>query len=238
MHSRMPEEKGLGSKLLGLFVETDKGQETPADGSEAVEKSPADIVAELANAGTGKKSPPAAAKVPGATAVTAAAPAPLPPMPKPTGPVPEVTVDFDAVFKGAGMDAAELDRVRKAEELLKSLPEATPQDVKRQIVEASLKAFGFETAKIVQAAQNQQKALDTYVNVNGKQTATAITNAQKEIATLEDKIISLKVEIEKKTATLAGVTNAAEARKVQVARVLEFFNGAPAPAAVSPKPQG
>ena len=231
----MPEEKGLGSKLLGLFVESGKTEETPAEGQAAVEKSPADIVAELANMSGGKKG---AGGAPVAAKAGAPAAAPLS-IPKPTGPIPEVTVDFDAVFKGAGMDAAELDRVRKAEELLKSLPEATPQDIKRQIVEASLKAFGFETAKIVAAAQNQQKALDTYVTVNGKQTATAITNAQKEIATLDDKIISLKADIEKKTAMLAGVTTAAETRKVQIGKVLEFFQGAgSAPAAASPKTQG
>lgn len=231
----MPEEKGLGSKLLGLFVESGNTEETPAEGQAAVEKSPADIVAELANMSAGKKSGGGA---PVAAKAGAPAAAPLS-IPKPTGPIPEVTVDFDAVFKGAGMDAAELDRVRKAEELLKSLPEATPQDIKRQIVEASLKAFGFETAKIVAAAQNQQKALDTYVTVNGKQTATAITNAQKEIATLDDKIISLKADIEKKTAMLAGVTTAAETRKVQIGKVLEFFQGAgSAPVAASPKTQG
>ncbi len=231
----MPEEKGLGSKLLGLFVESGNTEETPAEGQAAVEKSPADIVAELANMSGGKKG---AGGAPVAAKAGAPAAAPLS-IPKPTGPIPEVTVDFDAVFKGAGMDAAELDRVRKAEELLKSLPEATPQDIKRQIVEASLKAFGFETAKIVAAAQNQQKALDTYVTVNGKQTATAITNAQKEIATLDDKIISLKADIEKKTAMLAGVTTAAETRKVQIGKVLEFFQGAgSAPAAASPKTHG
>lgn len=235
----MPEEKGLGSKILGLFVETDRkdGEEagTPAEGTAAVsagEKSAADLVAELAGQSAPKKAGPAM----GAAGPGAAPPAPpRPELPRPTGPVTPAQVDFDAVFKGAGMDSAELDRVRKAEALLKSLPESTPQDVKRQIVEASLKAFGFEVAKIVGAAQNQLKALETYVRLNEQQTAKAITDAQAKIAELEDKIIGLRADITKKTEQLASVSAAADTRKGEVSRVLDFF-GAPAGPPAAPKP--
>lgn len=231
----MPEEKGLGSKLLGLFVETKDG--TPAEGTEAVEragegdgeKSAADIVAELAGQSAPKKGAPPAHSM-GGGVPPPARPAMSVPMP-PAGSVAPANVDFDAVFKGAGMDTAELDRVRKAEELLKGLPEATPVEVKRQIVEASLKAFGFDIAKIILAAQNQLKAVDTYVRVNETQTAKAITDAQAQIAQLEDKVISLKADITKKTETLAAVGAAAESRKAQVHRVLEFFQ---APAVAAP----
>lgn len=228
----MPEEKGLGSKILGLFVESDSKDGTPAEGTEAVspsgEKSAAELVAELAGQTVPKK---------GAPVGHAAPPPPVarPAIPAPTGPVTPAKVDFDAVFKGAGMDAAELDRVRKAEELLKSLPEGTPQDVKRQIVEASLKAFGFELSKIVGAAQNQLKALETYVRLNEQQTAKAITDAQTQIAQLEEKIIGLRADITKKTEQLASVSAAADSRKGEVHRVLDFF-GAPAAPPAAPKP--
>ncbi|MEW5739968.1 MAG: hypothetical protein AB1938_13635 [Myxococcota bacterium] len=231
----MPEEKGLGSKILGLFVETEGKDGTPAEGTEAVskesgeggEKSAAELVAELAGQSAPRKGP----------APAMGAPPPRPAIPAPTGPVTPAKVDFDAVFKGAGMDAAELDRVRKAEELLKSLPESTPQDVKRQIVEASLKAFGFEVGKIVGAAQNQLKALETYVRLNEQQTAKAITDAQAQIAQLEDKIIGLKADITKKTETLASVSAAADTRKGEVHRVLDFFGaGAAPPPPGAPKP--
>lgn len=228
----MPEDKGLGSKILGLFVESDQDG-TPAEGTAAVEpsgeKSAAELVAELAGQTAPKK---------GAAPATHAAPPPpsaRPAIPAPTGPVTPAKVDFDAVFKGAGMDASELDRVRKAEELLKSLPDSTPQEVKRQIVEASLKAFGFEIAKIVGAAQNQLKALETYVRLNEQQTAKAITDAQTQIAQLEDKIIGLRADITKKTEQLASVSAAADSRKGEVHRVLEFF-GAPAAPPATPKP--
>jgi cell division protein FtsB len=152
-------------------------------------------------------------------------------MAAPSGPVTPAQVDFDAVFKTAGMDLADLDRVRKAEELLKGLPEATPVEVKRQIVEASLKAFGFDVAKIIGAAQNQLKALDTYVRLNEQQTAKGITDAQAQIAQLEDKVISLRADINKRTDQLASIAAAAEGRKGQVHSVLQFFTAPGAPAA-------
>src|SRR5689334_17455372 len=126
-------EKGLGSKFLGLFVEKEDG--APA------EKNAADEIAELAKQ---SGAPPPSAQ-------------PAPPAPGPALKMPATaSTDFDAVFRDAGMDMGELDRVKKAEELLKGLPESTPQDVKRQIVEASLKAFGFDTATIVTASNNQK----------------------------------------------------------------------------------
>ena len=213
----MAEEKGLGSKLLGLFVESpDKDKDEGAGEVPDGEKSAADIVAELAGGTAPKKG---AAPAP-------AAPRPAPPVtsvPKPAGSVAPATVDFDAVFKNAGVDGAELDRVRKAEELLKALPESTPAEIKRQIVEASLKAFAIDISKIGVAAQNQLKALDTFVRINEQQTAKGITDAQTQIAQLEDKIITLRADIEKRTTTLAATAAAADVRKDQVRKVLEFF---------------
>src|SRR4051812_12879983 len=139
-------EKGLGSKIKGLFFETDGESEQAPEGADP--KSAADLVAELAK----QSGPPKPAEPPPPNLNTQ----------KMTSGV-GAPADFDTIFKDAGMDVAELDRVKKAEELLKGLPEATPQDVKRQIVEASLKAFGFELDKIVGAANNQKRALDTYV---------------------------------------------------------------------------
>jgi phage I-like protein len=210
-------EKGFGSKLKGLFFESD---EKPADEN----KSPADLVAELA-AQSGAR--------------PAAAPPPEPPPPnlntQKMATAAGAPTDFDAIFKDAGMDAAELDRVKKAEELLKGLPESTPQEVKRQIVEASLKAFGFELEKIVAAANNQKRALDTYVRVNEQVTAKAITEAEGQIKGLHEKIAALKLDIEKRTRHLASLSEAATNRKTQVQKVIEFFER-PGGAPVAPKP--
>jgi hypothetical protein len=218
-------EKGLGSKIKGLFFESEDGGE---EAKPAGNKSAADLVAELAAQSGGAK--------PGAPG--AAATPPPPPMPnlktdKLASSV-GAPADFDVIFKDAGMDVAELDRVKKAEELLRGLPEETPQAVKRQIVEASLKAFGFELDKIVSAANNQKRALDTYVRVNEQATAKAITDAEVQIKALHDKVAALKADIEKRTAHLKSLSESAASRKTQVQKVIEFFEGPKA----APKPPG
>ena len=217
---RMAEnEKGFGSKLKGLFFESEEGGAQPAG-----EKSPADLVAELAAQSGAKPQQPAPPEPPPPNLNTQK-------MASGVG----APTDFDAIFKDAGMDTAELDRVKKAEELLKGLPESTPQDVKRQIVEASLKAFGFELEKIVSAANNQKRALDTYVRVNEQVTAKAITEAEAQIKGLHEKIASLKVDIEKRTKHLASLSEAATNRKAQVQKVIEFFER-PGGGPVAPQP--
>lgn len=232
----MPDDKSLGSKLLGVFFESDPKDATPAEGTEAVPgapKSAAEIVAELA--GTAAPRPVPAARTTAAPPPRAAPPAAASaPAPVSTlGPLPAAEpaqVDFDEVFRKVGMDVAELDRVRKAEELLKGLPEGTPQEIKRQIVEAALKAFGFDTAKIVTSAQGQQKALETWVRLNEQQTEKALADAKAKIAQLEDQVIGLRADIEKKKLNLAGLSAAAQGRAAQVSRVLEFFRGSQPPA--------
>lgn len=207
----MSEQKGLGSKLLGIFVETEG---KPAEG-----KSAADEIAELAGKVNAGAKPPA-------KTVPAPLAEPLPPnlklQPAPASAT-AATLDFDAIFKDAGMDVAELDRVKKAQELLKTLPEATPQPVKKQIVEASLKAFGFEIEKIIQGAQNQKRALDAYLKVNESATAKSITDAEAQIKSLNDKIAALRTDIEKRTAQLGSLSTATQARKSEVQRVIDFF---------------
>ncbi len=207
----MAEQKGLGSKFIGLFVEREDGAEVGTDAAAESGKTPAELVAELAGQTGAPPGPALNLKLDKITAPAAGAP-----------------IDFDAIFREAGMDAAELDRVKKAEELLKGLPEATPQPVKKQIVEASLRAFGFEIEKIIQAAQNQKRALDTYVKVNETATAKAVTDAEAEIRALNEKIARAKGDIEKRTASLVALSGAAKARKDQVHRVLEFFQVPPA----------
>jgi hypothetical protein len=210
----MSEQKGLGKKFLGIFVESDGSEsDAPSEETEGAAKTAAEEVAELAaRSGARPKD-----------AVT------MPPMVAGAS----TSQDFEAVFRQAGMDPAELDRVKKAEQLLESLPEGTPVAVKRQIVEASLKAFGFEVEKIVVAAQNQGKALEAYVRANEAGTAKAIADAEKQIREHTERIAALRADIEKKTQGLSGLVASTQSRKAQVQRVLEFFA---APASSPAKP--
>src|SRR4051812_29093078 len=61
-------------------------------------------------------------------------------------------VDFPSVFRKAGIKEEEIDRVNKALALLDQLPAETPQAVKKQIVETSLKAFGVPIESIIETA--------------------------------------------------------------------------------------
>jgi len=227
----MSEQKGFGSKLLGIFVETDEDVRKEEQEDEVLptgggNKSAADLVAELASAG---------AAVPGGRRGTAASAAvesadPLPslrPDKLPAAVAPGAPLDFEAIFRELGMDPDELDRVRKAEELLKSLPDATPQPVKKQIVEASLKAFGFDLGKIAQAALNKRKALETYVRVNETTTAKAVQDAEAQVQALNEKIASLRADIQKRTQSLTQISVAVEERKKDVQKIIEFFQSSP-----------
>jgi hypothetical protein len=211
----MAEQKGIGSKILGIFVETGEPKADDADSLTDSGKSAAEMVAELAQSSAPRAAPPGPA-APG-----------LPPsnlrLDKMAAPAAGGPTDFDAIFRDAGMDAAELDRVKKAEELLKTLPESTPEPVKRQIVEASLKAFGFELDKITLAAHNQTRALDAFVKVHESATAKAITDAQAEIQALNEKITALRGDIDKRTSQLSSLSAQAQTRKAQVQKVIDFF---------------
>ncbi len=218
----MAEPKGIGKKLLGLFVENPdaKSDEEDAGSSEGGQKSAADLVAELANA-----TAPA-----GARAAPPAVPSNLK-LDKMAAPVAGAKINFDEIFTQGGLDPAGLERVTKAETLLKGLPEATPHDIKKQIVEASLKAFGIDVVTIIQATTTQLQALDTFVRINSEQTAKGISAAEEQIKQHNEKIAALRADIEKRTGLLAQTTNAATARKSEVQRVLDFFGAATPPKA-------
>ncbi len=212
----MAEPKGIGKKILGVFFETPEGEGEAAPSEEG--KSAADMVAELANASGA-----------GLDATEGVAPPPPPPnlkldkMGAAAPAEPGGKINFDDIFTQGGLDPAGLEKVNKAETLLKGLPEATPLDVKKQIVEASLKAFGIDIVTIIQATNTQLQALDLFVKVNSEQTAKAITGAEEQIKQHNDKIAALRADIDKRTAQLASTTNAATARKTEVQRVLDFF---------------
>jgi hypothetical protein len=207
------EKKGIGSKLLGIFVES--GGASPPEGepgadeisSDDAELSPAEQVARLA----GQSRKAAGGAQPPTPELKVSAPA------QPGGPV-----DFQALFKEV-MSAEDLDRVTKAEELVKSLPDGTPQPVKKQIVETSLKVFGFEVSKIVQAVQLQKSALDAYVRASQVKTAESTAAATAEIKTLQEKIAQLQASIEKRTQGHQTLASTVEERKVGVQKVLDFF---------------
>ncbi|MGC4117483.1 MAG: hypothetical protein QM765_23575 [Myxococcales bacterium] len=244
--------ESFGSKILGTFFERKEAPKSDEEATkEALEtngKSPSELMDELVKASDPTASPAASAPaatapVPapavsgpkvthfpaiGSGASVPAAPNPMPaPAATPEAPEPPkvapANINFEAIFRDAGMDVMELDRVKKAEELLKNLPPETPLALQKTIVETSLKAFGIELAKIVTASQNQKKAIDTYVKVNDAASQKAVQEAEAQIKSLTDKIAALKADIEKRQLGHAGLVAAAQLRKGQIEKILEFF---------------
>jgi hypothetical protein len=202
-------EKGWGKTVLGWFVvEEGASQRQPAaTSSESEGRAPADAADAL-------------------IAKYAAEPAPAPPPVELRGPLPPVVdgaVDFDQVFELGGVDAGERDRVTKARDLLRSLPAETPVLVKKQIVEASLKAFGVPTEKIIEAAVQEMEALEAFIRKGQQETQDILSQGTARIAELEAQIAEVKSAMHISVGQQEARTVGANKKKLEVQEVLEFF---------------
>ena len=124
----MSDRKGWGSTVLGWFV--------VREGGDATAPHPADQSADELIARYAKDAPAAPAAPP--SPVQLAGDLPLP--------AAGGAADFPAVYRAAGVSDEEQGRIDKALTLLATLPAETPKEIKRQIVESSLKAFGYPAA--------------------------------------------------------------------------------------------
>ncbi len=133
------------------------------------------------------------------------------------------TVDFDGVFAAAGLSDEDRGRVTKAVELLGSLPPDTPTPVKKQIVEASLKAFGVPIDEIIEAGVSEIQALEGYIRAGAGDTQQVLADAEKRITLYEDEIRQLRRIMEQRVAEQQAVVKACNDKKLSVQQVLEFF---------------
>jgi hypothetical protein len=209
----MSEKKGWGSSVMGLFVVRD------------------DANAESASAPAGEPAADAAAS-PDLAAPSPAAGADFVKAPPAA---PGGRVDFPAVYEAAGIDADEQARVAKAAELLHALPPGTA--AAKQIVEASLKAFGVPLEKIIEAGEKEIRALAAYVATGAADTRQVLAESQQRIAQYEQEIQRIRQVMDERVAEQQGVERTCDEGKLEVARVLEFFGHSPAaPAAAAPPP--
>ncbi|HEY3381749.1 MAG TPA: hypothetical protein VGK32_08270 [Vicinamibacterales bacterium] len=197
----MTDKKNWGSTVLGWFIVQDgEPAETTAAASSGAADADASVIA------------------------SAAAEQPAPVFFKNEPPAPKGgDVAFDEVFDAAGIDAVERERVGKARDLLGSLPAETPVPVKKQIVEASLKAFGVPIDNIIEAGVAEIQALEGYIRKNAGDTERVLEESNHRIAQFEDEIKKLKTRMEEQVTQQQGVTVACNARKLDIQRVLEFF---------------
>ncbi len=197
----MSDKKSWGSTVLGWFIVQD----------ESPDAAPAQPVSPAADAD--------------AAVIAAAAAAPTPTIfeKEPPAPAGDGQVAFDEVFGAAGVDESERERVAKAQQLLASLPADTPIAVKKQIVEASLKAFGVPIDNIIEAGVAEIQALEAYIRKNAADTQQLLQEATSRIAQFEEEVRKLRSKMEQQVQQQQGIASACNNRKLDIQKVLEFF---------------
>lgn len=207
MESRveMSEGKGWGKTVMGWFVVQDEsGQTASGDfGSPTIDASALEQP-EVAHADSGLADMPQVFQ-------------------KEVPPAPGGVVDFDAVFEAAGIEAAERERVGKSVDLLKSLPADTDPNVKRQIVGASLKAFGVEIDKIIETGVEQIQALEAYIREEAAKTAKMGEEVDTLVKDYEQKIAEARSLIQTKVSEQQALMKHCNGKKLEVQQILEFF---------------
>jgi hypothetical protein len=138
-------------------------------------------------------------------------------------PAPGGQVDFEGVFDAAGIDSEERERMARAGDLLAGLPAETPVAVRKQIVEASLTAFGVPIDKIIETGVEQIQALEGYIRAGAGDTQTLLAESARRIAQHEEEIRRIRQVMDERVREQQAVTAACNARKLEVQRVLEFF---------------
>lgn len=235
-------KKGLGGALLDLFVVREEGDaEQPA----AAETAPAtgtaggdaavvdDLIARYAkgDGGSGRARstrPPAASKSPAveppaavenpATAVPVDAPSA-----EPAPPVPQVDIDVETVLRKAGLSAEDQDRVEKTLSLLHTLPNETPVALKRQIVAASLSAFGISVDQIVESALLHQAAFLRHQERGEKETTLLLQDSSRRLAELEKEAARIQQAMSTQRAQQQGLVFAVSRHRARLQGILEFF---------------
>lgn len=210
----MTGKKGWGSTVAGWFIERDEDAGRTPDAAMSADEAEAII-----NAASGAlpTSPQEAYANPSPTQnVFHTAPPPA------TG----GQVDFEAVFDAAGVDTEERARVARTVELLRSLPAGTDAGVKKQIVEASLKAFGVPIEKIIEAGVEEIQALDGYIRNGAADNEKLMQESDARIKQYEEEIRNIRGIMQQSVAELQNVIKVCNDKKLEVQQVLEFFGQA------------
>jgi hypothetical protein len=209
----MTDKKGWGATVAGWFIERDEDSHETGGAADAGADS-----TDAASLDTPASSSP----LPGGTEY--AAPSPTQgvfqtPPPAAIG----GQVDFDAVFAAAGVDAEERERVAKTIELLRSLPAGTDAAVKKQIVEAALKAFGVPLEKIIEASVEEIQALDGYVRNGAADNEKLIQESDARIKHYEAEIKNIRAVMQQSVEEQQNLIKVCNDKKLEVQQVLEFF---------------
>jgi hypothetical protein len=132
-------------------------------------------------------------------------------------------VDFPAVFSAAGVDQEEQQRVARTTDLLRSLPAGTDTAVKKQIVEASLKAFGVPIEKIIEATVEEIQALDGYIRNGAADNEKLIQESDARIKQYEAEIKNIRAVMQQSVDEQQSLIKVCNDKKLEIQQVLEFF---------------
>jgi hypothetical protein len=190
----MSDKKTWGSTVMGWFVV----KEPAADSGESEAQDPSDV--------------PSSTEQPD-----------LPVFNTPPPSAPGGKVDFEQVFEAAGIDEEERGRVSRTLELLTSLPPGTDDAVKKQIVMASLRAFGVPIEKIIEAGAQELQALEAYIRAGAADTEKVTEEADQRIKQYEEEIVKLKTVMQERVSEQQSVIGSCNEKKLEVQKVLEFF---------------
>jgi hypothetical protein len=132
-------------------------------------------------------------------------------------------VDFEKVFDAAGIGSEERERVTRTRQLLESLPPGTDETVKKQIVMASLKAFGVPIEKIIESGAQEIQALEAYIRAGAADTEKVAADGSERIKQYEEEIVKLRTVMQQRVSEQNAVIQSCNGRKLDVQKVLEFF---------------
>jgi Pyruvate/2-oxoacid:ferredoxin oxidoreductase gamma subunit len=212
----MSDSKNWGETVVGWFIVKDEDQNNPAASADEADLTADELIAKYAD-----QTPLSSDSGEGAT--TMQTDNFVPSDYKTPPPVENGQVDFVAVFESGGVDAEERERVEKAKSLLDSLPETTDFATKKQIVEASLKAFGVPIEKIIEAGVAEIEALEFYIRSGKTDTEKLLKESTERIQNYEQEIKNLRNIMEQRVAEQNTVVAACNAKKLETQKILEFF---------------
>ena len=224
-------KKGIGDKVLGWFVVQEEDAKADAS-ADASANANADADADASVDADADAEEDALARAPARARAAAPAFAPARAVAQAAAPAvaPGQTHDaraFGAVYRAAGVDDVERERLSKVLTLLESLPDEASVDVKRSIVAASLEAFGVSIDRILVTGEGALAALDGYVVSGQNRTKEVLGQAEARIAKLTSEIEEVRRLMDVQLDAQQELARAVTTEKARVRAVVDFFdNGA------------
>ena len=195
----MSDKKNWGSTVMGWFVVQDQQPSARPDAAPLDSSADDDVIKR-------------AAAQPQLNVFTTPPPA-----------APGGAVNYDEVFEAAGIDSAERERITRTLDLLNSLPPGTDETVKKQIVMASLRAFGVPIEQIIEAGAQELQALEAYIRAGAADTEKVTQEADLRIKQYEEEIVKLRTVMQQRVEEQNTVVKSCNNKKLEVQKVLEFF---------------